>query len=185
MKVIEAAIKTNNALVIGTTGFNENEKMIIHEAAKKIPVLFAPNMSIGVNLLFKLTEIAAKSLPDGYDVEVFEAHHRFKKDSPSGTARRLIEILKKNILRLNKADEVHGREGIIGERKDNELGVQVLRGGDIVGEHTVFLVGKGERIELTHRAANRDNFAEGAVLGLEFIAGKEPGLYSMNDVLNL
>lgn len=185
LEVLEIAKKAKTAVVIGTTGMTPEEVKKVEEASKEIPIVYSPNMSVGVNILFKLTEMAAKSLPDGYDVEVFEAHHKFKKDAPSGTARRLIDILKKYIPRLNKAKEVHGREGIVGEREENELGVQVMRGGDIVGEHTVYLVGMGERIEITHRATDRAMFAEGAVTAMEYLIGKEPGMYSMYDVLGL
>jgi 4-hydroxy-tetrahydrodipicolinate reductase len=184
LELLELAVEAKKPLVIGTTGINKAGEESIRIAAENIPILYAPNMSVGVNILFKLTELAAKSLPDGYDVEVFEAHHKMKKDAPSGTARRLIDILKKYILRLNNAKEVNGRDGIVGD-DESELGVQVMRGGDIVGEHTVFLVGMGERIEITHRATNRDTFAEGSVRALEYIIDKEPGLYTMYDVLGL
>ena len=185
MELLPHAVKNKLPLVIGTTGFSDAEMIEIKKASEVIPLLISPNMSIGVNLLFKLTEIAANALGSGYDVEVFEAHHRFKKDAPSGTAKKLIEILKNGVPKLNNAEEKHGRIGNTGERKDDELGVMVMRGGDIVGEHTVFFAGIGERLELTHRAASRDNFASGAVLAIEFLQGKSPGQYSMKDVLGL
>jgi len=182
MKLIEESVKVGSALVIGTTGFSEEELLKIDEASKQIPILFSPNMSLGVNLLFKLTEIAAQALDKSYDVEIFEAHHKLKKDAPSGTAKRLIEAVRQ-MQGLRDAKEVHGREGLIGERSDNEIGVMTMRAGDIVGEHTVFFTAMGERIELTHRATNRDIFARGAVTAMEFLSDKKNGLYSTYDLL--
>ncbi len=184
-RVLQAAVDSGTGIVIGTTGLDENLRRAIAVASEKIPVVFSPNMSVGVAALFKLVEEAARILSVGYDVEVFEAHHKLKKDSPSGTARRLIDIVKETNPALRDAHGAHGREGLVGERPANEIGVQVLRGGDIVGEHTVFFVGTGERIELTHRATSRENFAEGAVRAAEYLAGRAPGLYTMNDVLGL
>lgn len=181
LEVLKTCNNSKVPVVIGTTGFTDEEKIKINEASKSIPILFSPNMSVGVNLLFKLTELASDVLKSDFDVEIFEAHHRFKKDAPSGTARKLIEIIKENIPSIS--DEKHGREGIIGERKDNELGVLTMRGGDIVGEHTVFFAGTGERLELTHRATNRDIFAKGAIIGIEFLYDKKASLYNMYDVL--
>jgi 4-hydroxy-tetrahydrodipicolinate reductase len=140
-------------------------------------------MSLGVNLLFKLTEVAAGALSPDYDVEIFEAHHRLKKDAPSGTAKRLLEIVRSGMKGLGGAREVDGRSGMTGERTRNEIGVLAMRGGDIVGEHTVFFTGIGERIELTHRATDREILSKGAVAAMEFLAGKPAGLYSMYDVL--
>lgn len=185
LKLLPVARKMKKALVIGTTGFTPEGRGRIEEASREVPVLFSPNMSVGVNLLFKLTEMASRVLEKGYDVEIFEAHHRFKKDAPSGTAKRLIEAVKSSAPALRGATEITGRDGITGERGDDEIGVMVLRGGDIVGEHTVYFVGMGERIELTHRASSRDTLAIGAVRGMEFLAGKKPGLYTMFDVLGL
>ena len=185
MQLLPLAVELGKPLVVGTTGFSQEQRRRLEEAARFIPLLVSPNMSVGVNLLFRLTEMAARVLGEGYDVEVFEAHHRFKKDAPSGTAKRLIEVVKGSSGHLAAADETYDRSGIIGERASGEIGVQVLRGGDIVGEHTVYFVGMGERIELTHRAQSRDNLARGAVLALEYIAGKKPGLYSMFDVLGI
>ncbi|HOV07739.1 MAG: 4-hydroxy-tetrahydrodipicolinate reductase [Spirochaetes bacterium ADurb.Bin218] len=170
-------------LVIGTTGFTVEEAEKIRQYSQYIPVILSPNMSLGVNLLFKLTEIASKALTIDYDVEIFEAHHRFKKDAPSGTAKRLLEEVRKNMKGLSDAREVDGREGITGERSSNEIGMHALRGGNIIGEHTVFFVGMDDRIELTHRAASRDVFARGAVAAAEFLAGKSAGFYTMYDVL--
>lgn len=185
LKLIELAVHNKKPLVIGTTGFSIHEKESIRKASEVIPILFSPNMSFGVNLLFKLTEIASKVLDPSYDVEIFEAHHRFKKDSPSGTAKMLIDIVKNNMKGLSDADVVNGRDGLVGERTNKEIGIMSMRGGDIVGEHTVFFTGMGERIELTHKASSRDTLARGAVMGLEYIYGKSPGLYSMYDVLGL
>lgn len=182
MLLLDKCVKEKKPLVIGTTGFTDDQKKIISEKAQIIPVLHSPNMSMGVNLLFKLTEIAAQALDTSYDVEIFEAHHRFKKDAPSGTAKRLVEAVRK-MKGLENAKEVTGRDGIVGERTDREIGVFAMRGGDIVGDHTVFFTAPGERIELTHRATSRDILARGAVTGAEFLAGKKPGLYNMFDVL--
>jgi 4-hydroxy-tetrahydrodipicolinate reductase len=172
-------------VVIGTTGFTPEQLEKIETAAGAVPILFSPNMSVGVNLLFRLTDIASRALLGEYDVEVFEAHHRFKKDAPSGTARKIVEIVKNAVPALNGAAEIYGRQGIVGERADAEIGVMAMRGGDIVGEHTVFFIGREERIELTHRAASRDTFARGAVRAIEYMQGKQPGLYTMFDVLGL
>ncbi|MCX8123715.1 MAG: 4-hydroxy-tetrahydrodipicolinate reductase [Spirochaetes bacterium] len=183
--LLHKAVQQKIPLVIGTTGFSDAQKERIQKASDSIPIVFSPNMSVGVNLLFKLTQLAASVLKQGYDVEIFEAHHRLKKDSPSGTAKKLIDIVMETRKDLHNAKLMHGREGIVGERTDNEIGVMVMRGGDIVGEHTVYFIASGERIELTHRATSRDNFARGAVMAAEFIVNKKPGLYTMFDVLGL
>lgn len=170
------------AIVIGTTGFTQQEIEEIKEASKEAPVLLSPNMSLGVNLLFKLVEIAAKVLKDkNFDTEIVEIHHRFKKDAPSGTALKLAQILSEVLDRKNL---VYGRHGEA-PRRDEEIGVMALRGGDVVGDHTVFFLGFGERLELTHRASSRDTFAKGAVEAAKWIKGKEPGFYTMFDVLGL
>ncbi len=183
--LLKQAAASKTPLVIGTTGFNADEINAIRDASATIPVLFSPNMSLGVNLLFKLTELASSALTTDYDVEIFESHHRFKKDAPSGTAKRLLEVVKENMKGLSSARTVNGREGITGERTSSEIGMHAMRGGNIIGEHTVFYVGMDERIELTHRAAGREAFARGAVAAMEFLAGKGPGLYSMYDVLGI
>lgn len=183
MKLLPLAVAARRPLVIGTTGIDAAGIEAIREASSYIPVLFSPNMSLGVNLLFKLTELASSALSTDYDVEIFEAHHRFKKDAPSGTAKRLLEVVKENMKGLMDATTVHGRDGITGERTSKEIGMHAMRGGNIIGEHTVFFSGLEERIELTHRAASRDVFARGAVTAAEFLKGKAPGLYSMYDVL--
>ncbi len=181
---LAAADKNKKAMVIGTTGFTEEEIEEIKQLSKDIPIVLAPNMSIGVNLLFKLVQEAAKALKDkGFDIEVVEMHHRYKKDAPSGTAVKLVDILKKET-GIEKV--VYGREGIYPEgRPSDEIAVFALRGGDVVGEHTVIFAGLGERIELTHKAGSRDIFAKGAVEAAKWIKDKEPGLYDMMDVLGL
>jgi len=183
MKLIKILAELKKPIVIGTTGFKEADVAEIRSYSEIIPVIHSPNMSLGVNLLFKLTEIASMALSTDYDVEIFEAHHRFKKDAPSGTARRLLEIVKENMKGLSDAAEVNGREGITGERTNNEIGMHAMRGGNIIGEHTVFYTALDERIELTHRAANRDVFAPGAVSAMEYLHKKGPGFYTMYDVL--
>lgn len=184
-KLIELMAPLGIPLVIGTTGFTEAEIKKLEAASVDMPILFSPNMSLAVNLLFKLTEMASSSLNMDYDVEIFEAHHKFKKDAPSGTAGKLIEVVKKNMPGLANAREVHGRDGIVGERGECEIGVHAMRGGSIVGEHTVFFISADERIELTHRAASRDTFARGAVTAMEYMKGKPAGFYNMFDVLGL
>jgi len=182
MEALAMNKKYNVPSVIGTTGLTEDEIEFIKRVSKEIPIVFSPNMSIGVNLLFKLTEICAEILNTGFDVEVIEAHHRMKKDAPSGTAKKIVEIL---LNKLNRSEDevIYGRKGLIGERKENEIGVSVIRGGDIVGEHTVLFAGIGERIELTHRASSRTTFAKGALKACEWLIDKSPGLYTMFDVL--
>ena len=173
------------ALVIGTTGFEAAGLEAIRRAADSVPIVMAPNMSVGVNVAFKLIEFAARALGDDVDVEVFEAHHRHKIDAPSGTAVRMGEILADTLNRDIATDAVYGREGITGEREGRTIGFHSLRGGDIVGEHTVTFAGTGERIEITHRAGSRENFAAGAVRAVRFVVGRTTGLYGMDDVLGL
>ena len=173
-------------MVIGTTGHGKDDKNAIESVAADIPMVWAGNFSTGVNLLFYLTQQAARVLDGGsdFDPEVIEMHHRLKKDSPSGTADRLLEILKDS-RKLSDEDVSHGRSGMVGERKENEIGSHALRGGDVVGEHTVMFAGIGERIELTHRATDRVIFAAGALKAAKWVAEQPPGLYSMQDVLGL
>lgn len=173
------------AMVIGTTGFEPAGLEAIAGATEAIPIVMAPNMSVGVNVTFKLIESAARALGDEVDVEVFEAHHRHKIDAPSGTAVRMGEILADTLGRDLSTDAVYGREGITGARDGRTIGFHSLRGGDIVGEHTVTFAGTGERIEITHRAGSRENFAAGALRAVRFVVGREPGLYGMDDVLGL
>jgi 4-hydroxy-tetrahydrodipicolinate reductase len=178
------AAADKKAMVIGTTGFSEDQVKEIEELAKQTPIVFAPNMSIGVNLLFKLVREAAKALKNkGYDIEIVEMHHRYKKDAPSGTANKLVDILKEET-GIEKV--IYGRSGDYPEgRPSDEIAVFALRGGDVVGEHTVIFAGLGERIELTHKAGSRDIFARGAIEAAKWIKGKEAGLYDMQDVLGL
>lgn len=170
-------------LVVGTTGLSAEQKTALEEAAEEIPVVFAPNMSVGVNLLFRLAAEAAKVLGPGYDVEIVEAHHKHKKDAPSGTALRLAEVVAESLGRDLEQDACYGRQGLIGERPAGQIGIQTVRGGDVVGEHTLFFLGEGERVELTHRASSRGAFAEGAVRAALWVVGQAPGLYDMQDVL--
>ncbi len=169
-------------IVIGTTGFTDFERKEIEALSKEIPVLLAPNMSLGVNLLFKLVQIATEVLKDkNFDIEITEIHHRFKKDAPSGTAVKLAQIISEEI---GNSNLVYGRQGEA-PRKEGDVGVMALRGGDVVGDHTVFFLGFGERLELTHRATSRDTFAKGAVEAAKWIKDKPAGSYSMFDVLGL
>ncbi|OHD53875.1 MAG: 4-hydroxy-tetrahydrodipicolinate reductase [Spirochaetes bacterium GWF1_51_8] len=177
---LEYAVKHNMALVIGTTGLTDKEIRLIDEASAKIPLIWAPNFSIGVNILAKLTKIAAEILRDDFDPEIVEMHHRMKKDAPSGTALRLLNILKDA---YQSDDVVFGREGIGGERPAKQIGVMALRGGDVVGDHTVIFAGIGERVELTHKASTRETFARGALRAAKYITGKKPGRYTIEDVL--
>jgi len=183
IKLIRILAELKKPIVIGTTGFSGSDIAEIRSFSEIIPVIHSPNMSLGVNLLFKLTEIASMALSTDYDVEIFEAHHRFKKDAPSGTAKRLLEIVKENMKGLSGAADINGREGITGERTNNEIGMHAMRGGNIIGEHTVFYNGPDDRIELTHRAASRDVFARGAVSAMEYLYNRAPGFYTMYDVL--
>ncbi len=172
-------------IVIGTTGLDEAQRRRIAEAAGDIPVVFAPNMSAGVNLCFKLVEIAARALGHDCDVEIVEAHHRHKVDAPSGTALRLGEIVAGALGRDLGECAVYGRQGHTGERDRRTIGFATIRGGDIVGEHTVLFAGAGERVEITHRASSRSTFARGAVRAAVWLATRGPGLYDMEDVLGL
>jgi len=171
------------ALVIGSTGFTSEQKAALAEAATRTALVVAPNMSVGVNLLFRLAAEAARVLGPGFDVEVVEAHHRHKKDAPSGTAVRLAEVLAEAMGVDPATDVQHGREGITGARPGGVIGMHAVRGGDVVGDHTVLLLGDGERVELTHRATSRSNFAEGALRAARWLPGRAPGVYDMGDVL--
>lgn len=170
------------ALVVGSTGFSPEAKAEVAECAKVIPVVMSPNMSVGVNLMIEVAAELAKRLGDGFEIDVLEAHHRMKKDAPSGTALRLAEEIAKATGRSPK-DFKEARVGQVGERPRKEIGIQTLRGGDVVGEHTVYFFGDGERLELTHRASSRDQFARGAVRAAHWVASQPPGLYGMADVL--
>lgn len=173
------------SMVIGTTGFSAAEKSLIESASKTIPVVFAPNMSAGVTLLISLVQAAAKVLDEGYDVEIIEAHHRHKVDAPSGTALRLGEAAADALGRDLEACAIYGREGVTGERDANTIGFATVRGGDVVGDHTVLFAGIGERVELTHKASSRATFALGALRAAKFMAEKKSGLFDMQDVLQL
>jgi len=180
-----ACVAAGKPWVIGTTGHSDDERALIEEAAKSLPVVLAPNFSVGVNALFWLTREAARLLGEDFDLEIVETHHRLKKDAPSGTAKRLAEILCE-MRKLDYGKDVrHGREGLVGERPANEIGVHSIRGGDVVGDHTVTFAGRGERLELIHKASSRETFAAGALRAAHWIVGRAPGLYSMEDVLGL
>ncbi len=183
--VTAACQAAGKPLVIGTTGHDDAQRAAIVAGAAHIPIVFAPNFSVGVNTLFWLTQKAAEILGPEFDLEVVEMHHRLKKDSPSGTARRLAEILAE-VRNLNYAKDVrHGREGMVGERTPVEIGMHAIRGGDVVGDHTVIYANVGERVELTHKASSRDTFANGALRAAKWALNREPGLYDMQDVLGL
>jgi 4-hydroxy-tetrahydrodipicolinate reductase len=177
--------RNQKALVIGTTGHTEAEKADIRKQKEVIPIVWAANYSMGVNTLFWLTRKAAEILGPGFDLEIVEMHHRLKQDAPSGTAARLAEILASaRQLSLNEAAR-HGRQGLVGSRTAAEIGIHALRGGDVVGDHTVIFAAQGERVELTHRASSRETFANGALRAAVWVAGRVPGLYDMQDVLGL
>ena len=182
---LDACVKAGTNMVIGTTGFSAEGKQRIVDAAKRIAIVFAPNMAVGVNAAFKLAEVAAKILGDAYDVEIVEAHHRHKVDAPSGTALKLGEVVATALGRDLKACAVYGREGDTGERDAKSIGFHAIRGGDIVGEHTVIFAGSGERVEVTVRSQSRMTYAVGALRAARFIKGKAAGLYDMQDVLGL
>lgn len=185
MQYIEACRKAKVSMVIGTTGFSGEQKLAIQDAAKDIAIVFAPNMSVGVTLLINLVEQAAKVLNDGYDIEVVEMHHRYKVDAPSGTALRLGEAAAKGLGQALDDSAVYAREGVTGEREAGKIGFATMRGGDVVGDHTVVLAGIGERVELTHKASSRATFALGALRAAKFLRGKQSGLFDMQDVLGL
>ena len=170
-------------MVIGTTGFDEKGKRQIAEAAEEIAIVFAPNMSVGVNLCFKLLDVAARVLGDNVDIEIIEAHHRHKVDAPSGTALRMGEVVADALGRDLASCAVYGREGVSGERDPKTIGFETIRAGDIVGEHTVMFAGMGERVEVTHRATSRMTFANGAVRAAQWLASQDKGLFDMQDVL--
>ncbi len=184
--LVEAALKHGTSLVIGTTGHTDEERALIREAAKTIPIVYASNYSVGVNTLFWLTRHAARILTqDRFDIEVTEMHHKHKIDAPSGTARRILEILNEETGTSYQDDVAHGRLGNIGPRKPREIGMHTLRGGDVVGDHTVLFAADGERVELTHKASSRMTFAAGAVRAACWLETQPVGLYDMQDVLGL
>jgi 4-hydroxy-tetrahydrodipicolinate reductase len=185
LKNLEVCGLKKKAIVIGSTGFTPEERALAKELAKDIPVVLAPNMSVGVNVCFKVLADIARILGDDFDVEIVEAHHRLKKDAPSGTAVRRGEVVAEALGRDYRQVANCHREGITGERTREEIGMQTIRGGDIVGEHTVYFIGQGERIELTHRAHTRDMFSRGSVRAAKWVTAQQPGLYDMQDVLGL
>jgi 4-hydroxy-tetrahydrodipicolinate reductase len=172
-------------MVIGTTGFDQAGKDAIAAAAKKTAIVFAPNMSVGVNVTMKLLELAAKSFSHGYDIEIIEAHHRHKVDAPSGTALKMGEVIADTLGRKLDDVAVYAREGVTGERDPSSIGFATVRGGDIVGDHTVLFAGIGERIEITHKSSSRATYAQGSLRAARFLGGKKTGLFTMQDVLGL
>lgn len=182
---IRIAAENKKAMVIGTTGLSKEEIEEIKKLSVRVPIMLAPNMSLGVNILFKLVEDTAKILGEDYDIEIVEMHHRFKNDAPSGTALKLAEHAANGLGENLEDVAIFGRHGLIGERKKKEIGVMSLRGGDVVGDHTVIFAGMGERLELTHKATSRDTFALGALRAAKWVIDKVPGLYNMQNVLGI
>ena len=182
---LQVCVAQGTSLVIGTTGFTDEQKAEIAEAAKHIPIVMAPNMSVGVNVTLKLLQMAAKAMATGYDIEIIEAHHRHKVDAPSGTALKMGEVIADALGRDLKDCAVYAREGVTGERDPSSIGFATIRGGDIVGDHTVLFAGTGERIEITHKSSSRVTYAQGSLRAARFLAGKPAGLYDMFDVLGL
>jgi len=180
---IADCVAGGRGMVIGTTGFHDEDLAFLAEAAKKIPIVFAPNMSVGVNLCLKLLQVAAAVLTDDIDIEIIEAHHRHKIDAPSGTALAMGQVIADTLQRDLKQCAVYGRQGRTGERDPNSIGFETIRAGDIVGEHTVMFAGIGERVEITHKASSRMTFAKGAVRAAQWLIDKPPGLYNMQHVL--
>jgi len=185
MAIARQAAAKNKAMVIGTTGLSPDNLAELAALSKDFACVQSPNMAVGVNVLFKIAAKVASILGQDYDIEIVEAHHRLKKDAPSGTALKLGEMVAKAVHRDLAEVGVYARHGIIGERTDKEIGIQTIRAGDIVGEHTVYFAGAGERIELTHRAHSRDNFARGASVAAAWVVRQQPGMYNMFDVLGL
>lgn len=182
---LQICVEKKVGLIIGTTGFDAAGKAAIEQAAKSIPIVFAPNMSVGVNLALRLLDMAARVLDEDFDIEITEAHHRHKVDAPSGTALRMGEVVANALGRDLKTCAVYGREGVTGERDARSIGFATVRGGDIVGDHTVMFAGIGERLEITHKASSRMTFALGALRAARFLSGKSEGLFDMQDVLGL
>lgn len=183
LEAARACAHSGSAVVIGTTGFNKEQVKSLESMAQETPIFWAPNMSVGINVLLRVLPELLKLLGDKYDLELMEIHHKFKKDAPSGTALKLAQVLAESQGLSLDEHGVFCREGIIGERKDNEMGVQTLRGGDVVGDHTVYFLGPGERIEVTHRAHSRETFAQGSIRAAKWMSDKKPGqLYTMADI---
>lgn len=185
MAHLRACVAQGVALVIGTTGFTDEQKADIAQAAQHIPIMMAPNMSVGVNVTLKLLQMAAQALSTGYDIEIIEAHHRHKVDAPSGTALKMGEVIAEALGRDLKDCAVYAREGVTGERDPSSIGFATVRGGDIVGDHTVLFAGTGERIEITHKSSSRATYAQGSLRAVRFLAQQRSGLFDMFDVLNL
>lgn len=185
LNYLKIASEKNCSIVIGSTGFTDDELMVVRRLAEKTRCVLSPNMSVGVNVLLKALEACADILGDDYDVEIIEAHHHLKKDAPSGTAMQMAQVIAAKLGRDLSREAVYTRRGLIGERTKREIGIQTIRAGDIVGEHTVIFGGIGERLEFTHRAQSRDNFAKGAIRAAQWIVKQKNGLYDMQDVLGL
>ncbi|MBU0752123.1 MAG: 4-hydroxy-tetrahydrodipicolinate reductase [Gammaproteobacteria bacterium] len=185
LRHLEICRKHGVHMVIGTTGFSTEQKLAIQDASRDIPVVFAPNMAVGVNAVFKLLDVAARILNEGYDIEVIEAHHRHKVDAPSGTALRMGEVVAEALGRDLGECAVYSRYGHTGERPATQIGFSTIRGGDIVGDHTVLFAGTGERVEITHKSASRMPYAQGSLRAARFMRDKTHGLYDMQDVLGL
>ncbi|MCX7820300.1 MAG: 4-hydroxy-tetrahydrodipicolinate reductase [Brevinematales bacterium] len=179
---LSCVLKNKKAFVCGTTGLSNEQIEKAKQAGNEIPIIWAPNFSVGITLLNKITAICAEVLKENFDPEIMEIHHKMKKDAPSGTAIKLLNTLKKI---YNSEDVIYGREGLIGERPPKQIGVSTLRGGDVVGEHTVYFFGQGERIELTHKASSRETFARGALRAAKYIVAKGKGFYTMEEILGL
>ena len=182
---LRECVKQGVNVVIGTTGFTDEQKAEIAQASKSIAIMMAPNMSVGVNVTLKLLEMAAKALATGYDIEIIEAHHRHKVDAPSGTALKMGEVIADAMGRDLKECGVYAREGVTGERDPSSIGFATIRGGDIVGDHTVLFAGIGERIEITHKSSSRSTYAQGSLRAVRFLAGHKTGMFDMFDVLGL
>ena len=185
MRSLDSCHRHGKSMVIGTTGLDEHQELKLQEASQDISIVYAPNMSVGVNLCLKLLQVAADALRDDYDIEIIEAHHRHKVDAPSGTALRMGEVVAERLGRDLADCAVFGRQGHTGERDRKTIGFETIRAGDIVGEHTVMFSGEGERIEVTHRASSRMNFARGALRAAAWVSGRGPGLFDMRDVLEI
>ncbi len=185
LKVLEAAARLEKALVLGTTGFSHTQREKVRELGQKIRLVMAPNMSVGVNLLWKMVADISPVLGADYDIEIIESHHRHKKDAPSGTALKIAEVVAASLGRDLDKVAVYERKGIVGERTREEIGIQSIRAGDIVGDHTVLFAGPGERLEITHRASSRETFAHGALVAALWVSSRPAGIYDMQDVLGL
>jgi 4-hydroxy-tetrahydrodipicolinate reductase len=182
---LAACRKHGVRMVIGTTGFSDAQKKGFADAARELAIVMSPNFSVGVNVAFRLLDVAARALGKGYDIEIVEAHHRHKADAPSGTALRMGEVVAQALGRDLRKSAIYGREGVTGERKDETIGFAAVRGGDLVGDHSVMFIGTGERLEISHHASSRANFANGALRAARFIVSRKNGLYDMADVLSL